>query len=95
MQNEIPEWAVTVAHETVVGTMAQASPLFVERVAHALVAAERRWIERAARFHDDQADQFEKAAFQELSVSRKMRNDDAAEQHRKVAAAIRQLGETT
>ena len=52
MQNELPEWAVTVARETVVGTMAQASPLFIERVAQALVAAERRGIEKAAKVAD-------------------------------------------
>lgn len=46
MASDIPRWAVDAATETVKETMATASPLFIERIARALIQAEARGAER-------------------------------------------------
>lgn len=99
MESELPEWcsqwawdeAYRLASQVVAergGRMATFQPM----VARALVAAERRGIEKAAKFHDGQAERFEKAAMEELSVAAKLNHEFAADRHRRVAAAIRQIG---
>lgn len=88
MQNELPEWAATVARETVVGTMAQASPLFIDRVARALVAAERRGIGRAKNATCD-------GCATGVPINEAGYHQQAGFTFPCTASAIRQLGETT
>lgn len=86
MESELPDWAVTVARETVVGTMAQASPLFIERVARALVAAERRGIERAVKMAEEYV--WDDHALEQATDMGRSVHYQAQE----IVAAIRQIG---
>ena len=88
MQNELPEWAKEMAEQVAKEATRDAMrdplmPYYITvapHIAHALVAAERRGIERAAK----------------VALTRSPDDDNLDWQVRQqVATAIRQIGETT
>jgi predicted metal-dependent phosphoesterase TrpH len=89
MGSEIPEWAMEAARVALISHPGKYDPM-LERVARALVAAERRGIERAAVKADavsvapdpDEMDPYDEYEMGGRSTARA------------IAAAIRQLGDT-
>jgi len=86
----VPEWAIEMARDVgVAGHL----PTVHLRIARALLSAYRSGLNDAAGIHDDEAERFDKAAIEEMSVAGKLRFDGNAVFHRHCAAAIRRLGE--